>query len=144
MYKKILLCLQTHDIQLLQGTSVIKPCLPFATGSNVVVTVEDGDNWLYPYILYVHPFFLSPLLSSPLLSSPLSSLLSLTACDLVSLGRVDVFGPGSEALLAQTVQQIKSLELSTMNIVTFKASKEGITLTDNVNGWVRGGGEVEG
>ena len=51
---------------------------------------------------------------------------------------MDVPGPGNEALLAQTVQQMKSLELSTMNIVTFKASKEGITLTDNVNGWVWG------
>ena len=45
---------------------------------------------------------------------------------------------GSEALLAQVVQQIKSLELSTMIIVTFKASKECIALIDNVNGWVRG------
>ena len=79
--------------------------------------------------------FSSPLLSSPPLSSPLSSL---TACDLVSLGSVDVPGPGSDALLAQAVQQIKSLELSTMNIVTFKASKEGIALTENINGWVRG------
>ena len=51
---------------------------------------------------------------------------------------MDVPGPGSDALLAQTVQQMKNLELSTMNIVTFKASKEGITLTDNVNGWVWG------
>ena len=59
-----------------------------------------------------------------------------TACELVYLGSVDVPWPGSEALLAQTVQQMKSLELSTMHIVTFKASKEGITLTDNVNGYV--------
>jgi len=48
---------------------------------------------------------------------------------------VEVPGPGSDSLLAQTVQQMKSLELSNMNIVTFKASKEEITLTD-VNGCV--------
>ena len=71
---------------------------------------------------------------SPLPSPP--TFLSLTACDLVYLGSVDVPGLGNEALLAQTVQQMKNLELSTMNIVTFKASKEGITLTDNVNGYV--------
>ncbi len=60
----------------------------------------------------------------------------LPACDLVYLGSVDVSSAGSDALLAQTVQQFKSLELSSMNIVTFKASRDGITLTDNVNGWV--------
>ena len=87
----------------------------------VVVTVEAAC------ILYVHPFphfFLVTPSPSP----------SLTACDLVSLGSVDVPGPGSDALLAQTVQQMKNLELSTANIVTFKASMKGITLTDNVNG----------
>ena len=46
-------------------------------------------------------------------------------------------GAGSDQLLSLTIQQLKSLELSTMNIVTFKAAKEGITLTDNVNGCVR-------
>ena len=70
-------------------------------------------------------------------SPPLPSLFhTFTAWDLVSLGNVDVPGPGSDALLAQAVQQMKSLELSTMKIVFFKASKEGITLTDNVNGYV--------
>ena len=56
------------------------------------------------------------------------------ACDLVYLGSVDVPSAGSDALLAETVQQLKSLELSTTSIVTFKASKDGITLTDTING----------
>ena len=55
------------------------------------------------------------------------------ACDLVYLGSVDVAGPGSEQLLAHTVQQRKSLDIS-VSIVTFKASKEGITISDNING----------
>ena len=42
-------------------------------------------------------------------------------------------GPGSEVALAQTVQQMKSLDIS-VSVVTFKASKEGITISYNVNG----------
>ena len=55
------------------------------------------------------------------------------ACDLVYLGSVDVTGPGSEVVLGQTVQQRKSLDIS-VSVVTFKASKEGITISDNVSG----------
>ena len=55
------------------------------------------------------------------------------ACDLVYLGSVDVPGPGSDVLLANTVQQRKSLDIS-VSIVTFKAAKEGITISDNVSG----------
>lgn len=56
-----------------------------------------------------------------------------TACDLIYLGSLDVEGPGSEVALAQTVQQMKSLDIS-VSVVTFKASKEGITISYNVNG----------
>ena len=58
---------------------------------------------------------------------------SCSACDLVYLGSVDVAGPGSEVMLAQTVQQRKSLDIS-VSVVNFKASKEGITISDNING----------
>lgn len=50
------------------------------------------------------------------------------------LGSVDVATPGSDALLSQTVQQLQSLDLSTMNIVTITVSREGIMLQENVNG----------
>ena len=56
-------------------------------------------------------------------------------CELVYLGSVEVSGPGSEAVVRETVEQLKTLGLSTMNIVTFKASMNGITLMDNINGW---------
>ena len=59
--------------------------------------------------------------------------LSNAACDLVYLGSVDVPGPGSEVMLAETVRQRKSLDIS-VSVVTFKAAKEGITISDNVSG----------
>ena len=42
---------------------------------------------------------------------------------------------GSESVVRETVEQLKTLGLSTMNIVTLKASMSGITLTviDNTN-----------
>jgi hypothetical protein len=46
---------------------------------------------------------------------------------------VDVTGPVSEVTLAETVQQRKSLNIS-VSVVTFKASKEGVTISDNING----------
>ena len=52
------------------------------------------------------------------------------ACDLIYLGSMDVGGPGNESVLAETVQLMKGLPPN-INIVTFKASKDGITLTDN-------------
>jgi tensin len=55
------------------------------------------------------------------------------ACDLIYLGSVDVTGPVSEVTLAETVQQRKSLNIS-VSVVTFKASKEGVTISDNING----------
>ena len=58
----------------------------------------------------------------------------LPACDLVYLGSVEVLGPGTEEVVRETVEQLKTLGLSTMNIVTFKASTNGITLTDDING----------
>ena len=117
MHNKILPCLQIHDIQLLQGTNTL-PSL-----CSVVVMVEAGNK-----AICLH-FVCSP--------PPLPSLFhTFTACDLVSLGNVAVPGPGSDALMAQAVQQMKSLELSTMRIVTFKASMESIIFTDNVNGYV--------
>ena len=59
------------------------------------------------------------------------------ACDLVYLGSVDVNTPGNDSLLTQTVQQLQSLDLSTMNIVTITVSRDGVTLQENVNGYVR-------
>ena len=56
------------------------------------------------------------------------------ACDLVYVGGVDVAGPGSAALLSSAVQQFKALQLNTTNIVNFKATKNGIIITDIVNG----------
>lgn len=56
------------------------------------------------------------------------------ACDLIYLGSVDVASAGSDTLLSQTVQQLQSLDLSAMNIVTITVSREGITLQENVNG----------
>jgi len=56
------------------------------------------------------------------------------ACDLVYVGGVDVAGPGSAALLSSAVQQFKALQLNTTNIVNFKATKDGIIITDIVNG----------
>ena len=54
---------------------------------------------------------------------------------MVYLGSVEVSGPGSESVVRETVEQLKTLGLSTMNIVTFKASMNGITLTDDINGY---------
>ena len=62
------------------------------------------------------------------------SFLSCTECELVYLGSIDVSGPGSESVVRETVEQLKTLRLSTMNIVTFKASMSGITFTDNISG----------
>ena len=104
-------------------------CLPFAM--YVVVTVEAGNK-----AICLH-FVCSPLPSFLSLDSLPSLFPTFTACELVYLGSMDVPGPGSEALLVQAVQQMKSLELSTMNIVTFKASEEGITLTHNVYGYMQ-------
>ncbi len=61
-------------------------------------------------------------------------LISSLGCDLVYVGSVDVGTPGTESLLSQTVQQLQSLDLSTMNIVTITVSREGVTLQENVNG----------
>ncbi|XP_065889210.1 tensin-2-like isoform X2 [Dysidea avara] len=63
-----------------------------------------------------------------------SLLTSGAACDLVYVGGVDVAGPGSAALLSSAVQQFKALQLNTTNIVNFKATKNGIIITDIVNG----------
>ena len=62
------------------------------------------------------------------------SFLPFTVCELVYLGSVEVSGPGSESVVRETVEQLKTLGLSTMNIVTFKASMSGIMLTDDING----------
>ena len=55
-------------------------------------------------------------------------------CELVYLGSVEVSGPGSESVVRETVEQLKTLGHSTMNIVTFKASMSGIALTEDING----------
>lgn len=62
------------------------------------------------------------------------SVVFIVACDLVYVGGVDVAGPGSAALLSSAVQQFKALQLNTTNIVNFKATKDGIIITDVVNG----------
>lgn len=58
----------------------------------------------------------------------------ISACDLIFLGSVDVATLGSDAQLTQTVQQLQTLDLSSMNVVTITVSREGITLQENVNG----------
>lgn len=58
-------------------------------------------------------------------------LISFPACNLIYLGSMDVISPGSDRLLAESVQLMKSLDPPSVNIVTFKASKEGITLTES-------------
>ena len=55
------------------------------------------------------------------------------ACDLVYLGSVDVSGPGSAVTLAEAVKQRKLLDIS-VSVVTFKAAKEGLTVSDNISG----------
>ncbi len=59
-----------------------------------------------------------------------------TACNLVYLGSVDLPDPGDEQTVAYSVEQLRSMDSLSMNIVTFKASRDGVTLTDNINGWV--------
>ena len=49
------------------------------------------------------------------------------------LGSVDVTGPGSAVMLAETIQQRKLLDIA-VSVVTFKAAKEGLTISDNVSG----------
>ena len=51
------------------------------------------------------------------------------------MGSVEVSGPGSESVVRETVEQLKILGLSTMNIVTFKASMSGVTLIEHVDGY---------
>jgi tensin len=47
---------------------------------------------------------------------------------------VDVSNPGSESVIASVAEQLKSLQLTKANVVNFKASKEGLTVTDTVSG----------
>jgi hypothetical protein len=47
---------------------------------------------------------------------------------------MEVSGPGNESVVRETVEQLKTLGPSTMNIVMFKASMSGVTLTDDING----------
>jgi tensin len=56
------------------------------------------------------------------------------ATDLIYLGMVDVSNPGSESVIASVAEQLKSLQLTKANVVNFKASKEGLTVTDTVSG----------
>ena len=51
------------------------------------------------------------------------------------MGSVEVSGPGSDSVVRETVEQLKILGLSTMNIVTFKASISGVTLIEHVDGY---------
>ena len=50
------------------------------------------------------------------------------------LGSVDLAAPGDEQTVGQSVEQLRGMDSLNMNIVTFKASREGVTLTDNING----------
>lgn len=56
------------------------------------------------------------------------------ATDLIYLGMVDVSGPGSPDMIASVADQLKSLPLTKANVVNFKASKDGLTVTDTVSG----------
>ena len=57
-----------------------------------------------------------------------------TATDLIYLGMVDVSSPGSDSVITSVAEQLKSLSLTKANVVNFKASKEGLTVTDTVSG----------
>ena len=56
------------------------------------------------------------------------------ATDLIYLGMVDVSGPGVPDTIASVADQLKSLALTKANVVNFKASKDGLTVTDTVSG----------
>ena len=56
------------------------------------------------------------------------------ATDLIYLGMVDVSGPGLPDTIASVADQLKSLALTKANVVNFKASKDGLTVTDTVSG----------
>ena len=83
---------------------------------------------------YYYGMYVCPLSNYEKIMKIWNVLPPLTVCELVYLGSVEVSGPGSESVVRETVEQLKTLGLSTMNIVTFKASMNGITLTDDING----------
>lgn len=58
------------------------------------------------------------------------------ACDLIYLGSMEVAQPTGDAFIGQAAQQMKDLELMSVSIVNFKASKSGITITDSSTGYV--------
>ena len=70
------------------------------------------------------------------IKSELLPLLPAPACDLVSLGAVEISGSGSDTLISSALRQLKALGILNLNIVNFKASKTSITVTDTSNGWV--------
>ena len=49
---------------------------------------------------------------------------------------MEVAQPTGDALIGQTAQQMKDLDLMSVSIVNFKASKSGITITDSSTGYV--------
>lgn len=87
-----------------------------------------------PCLLVLPKALLSPQQRQKKPASMEEALITGAACDLVYLGSVDIASsPGSEATVASCAHQLKMLEPSA-TIVTFKASKEGITITDTSRG----------
>ena len=66
--------------------------------------------------------------------SPSPPPLSHSACDLVLLGNLEVSGSSGDAVIGDAAQQLKALDLPTITIVNFKASNNGITITDSTSG----------
>ena len=58
------------------------------------------------------------------------------ACDLVFLGTIEVSCPVGDIMIGDAVQQLKALDLPTITVINFKASANGITVTDNASGLV--------
>ncbi len=57
------------------------------------------------------------------------------ACDLILLGSIDVPNATGEGVIAEAVQQLDALDLPIMTVVNFKASNNGVTVTDTTNGY---------
>lgn len=56
------------------------------------------------------------------------------ACDLVLLGNIEVLHSAGDSIISEAARQLKALDLPTSTIVNFKASVQGITVTDKANG----------
>jgi tensin len=61
-------------------------------------------------------------------------LISAAACDLILLGSIEVLHSMGEGPISEAARQLKALGLHSATVVNFKASVNGLTITDNSNG----------